>query len=376
MYFWLKYFNSLRKRLAKISLIILTIVFISGCDTVKRVPEGKHLLMKNEVFVNGKKENNDDITGQVYQKPNSSILGYRLRLNLFNLAKKNPDSSYKAKFIRKPGKYERMSKILSKKQVDRLGKSFWYFGIHNFLKKSGEAPVIIDIRSTKKSVNRLKAYYFNNGYFNVAADYKIDTTGIKKAKIGYTVTTGKAYILDTITRQISTPALDSLFEINKAETLIISGTQYRTSNFDAEKSRISNHFRNRGVYNFQQNYIKYNIDTVGNGGKANVKLIIDDYTYRVGDSMKSEPFKIYKISRVNIFTTNPSDAVSGTKTDSVVYKNFNLYSNGKLRYKPNAITDAVFITPDGLFRRLQDYAYLALSQQPSGFQLSDDPIRS
>lgn len=345
----IKYFNSLRNGLAKISLFILTGIIISACDAVKRVPEGRHLLTDNKITVNGKKENDDLIEEQLYQKTNSSILGYRLRLNLFNLARPNPDSVYKAKFTKHPGKYERMAKLLSKKQVDRLGKSFYYFGIHNFLKKSGEAPVIIDEKSTKKSVNRLKAYYFNNGYFDVKADYKIDTLGKKKAKINYTVTTGNPYFLDTIKTTIKTPVLDSLYRTTTDKSFLKSGHQYKTADFESEKNRIATSFRNRGVYRFQQNYVKFDIDTVGTHGKANVNLIIEDYSYRDSDSTRTEPFKIYKISRVNIFTADPSDKTFSKKTDSVAYNNFNLYSTGKLRYKPKAITDAVFVTKDGLF---------------------------
>ena len=370
MYFWLKYPDSLRNLSAKISLIILTGLFISSCDAVKRVPQGRHLLIKNEVEVNGKKETNDDVTGQVYQKPNSSILGYRLRLNLFNLAKKNPDSSYKARFIRKPGKYERMAKILSKKQVDRLGKSFWFTGIHNFLKKSGEAPVILDARSSKKSANRLKAYYFNNGYFDAVAEFKTDTIGFKKASTEYTIVTGTPYIIDTISSKITSPQVDSLYEANKAETFIKSGKQYRTADFDAEKSRITTNFRNRGVYHFQQNYVKFNIDTVGTGKKANVKLIIDDYTFRSGDTTQTQKFKIYKINKVNIYTTGPSEKVSGVKTDSITYKDFNLFSNGKLRYKPHAITDAVFIVKDGVFA---DYKTTLTSRYLSNLRVFNYP---
>ena len=146
----------MRNIATKISLLILIGVIISACNATKRVPKGKLLLTKNEILVNDKKEKSDNVTSQLYQKPNTSILGYRLRLNLYNLALKNPDSTYKAKFIKNPGKYKRQAKWLSKKQVDRLGKSFWYYGIHNFLKKTGEPPVIIDKKSTAKSTLRLK----------------------------------------------------------------------------------------------------------------------------------------------------------------------------------------------------------------------------
>jgi hypothetical protein len=69
----------------------------------------------------------------IVSKPNSTLLlGYKLRLHLYNLANLNPDLIYQAKFDNNPGKYERKSKWLSAKQVDRLGKSFWYHGITTF----------------------------------------------------------------------------------------------------------------------------------------------------------------------------------------------------------------------------------------------------
>jgi hypothetical protein len=68
-------------------------------------------------------------------------------LNLYNLANLNPDSTYQAKFTNHPGKYERKSKWLSAKQVDRLGKSFGIMGF--MILKTGEPPVIIDSSKTK-----------------------------------------------------------------------------------------------------------------------------------------------------------------------------------------------------------------------------------
>jgi hypothetical protein len=337
---------------------------------VKRVPEGRHLLTDNDITVNGKKETDDVIEEQLYQKPNSSILGYRLRLNLFNLANPNPDSTFKAKFKNNPGRYERMAKLLSKKQVDRLGKSFYYFGIHNFLKKSGEAPVIIDEKSAKKSANRLRAYYFNDGYFDVTSDYIVDTVAAKKAKIAYSVVTGNPYHLDTITAAIRSPQLDSLYRTTLDKSFLKTGSRYRTENFDNEKNRISTSFRNNGVYQFQQNYVKFDIDTVGMDHKANVKLVIDDYSYREGDSTRTMPFKIFRISRVNIFTADPDDKTFSRISDSVTYNNFNLYSTGKLRYKPKAITNAVFINKDGLFA---DYKTTLTSRYLSNLHVFNYP---
>ena len=339
----------MRNQTTKISLFILIAVIISACNSLRRVPNGKMLLTKNEILVDEKKESNEDVTNQLYQKPNSSLLGYRFRLNIFNLANPNPDSTYKAKFIKNPDKYTAMAKWLSKKQVDRLGKSFYYSGIHSFLKKTGEAPVILDQKSTDRSLSRLQSYYFDKGYFNLKGNYKIDSLSPKKAAVKYSITKGNPFVLDTINVNIKTPILDSLYKTNKELAFLKSGKQYNKIDFDAERNRITTHFRNNGAYYFQQNYINYSIDTLNANSKANIDLNIENQSIRVGDSTKIIPFKLYKISNVNIYTDNLTSKTNETILDSVSFNNFNLYSVSKLKYRPKAITDAVFISKGSTF---------------------------
>jgi len=339
----------LKNNFTKIAAFILIAIFICACNAVKRVPDGKFLLTKNDIIVNDKSTSDETASNQMYQKPNGTLLGYRLRLNLYNLANLNPDSTYQAKFENNPGKYERQSKLLSAKQVDRLGQSFLYKGIHEFLKNTGEAPVIIDTSKTKKSLLRLKYYYFNNGYFNVKTAYNIDTTGFKKAKINYNITTGPAYTLDSIRSTISTSALDSLHKRITEPTFLKSGNQYRITDFEEEKTRITTYFRNHGAYYFQPTYVTFDIDTIGKKNKADINLIIKDNNIQEKDSSRTEPFKLYKISDVNIYTDySPANAKKQIR-DSTTYNNFNLYSYNKLKYKPRAITDAIFINKGGTF---------------------------
>ena len=333
----------------KIAAFILIAILFCACNAVKRVPDGKLLLTKNEIAVNNKSIKDENIFDQLYQKPNSTFLGYRLRLNLYNLANLKPDSTYQAKFTNNPGKFERKSKWLSAKQVNRLGKSFWYYGIHEFLKRTGEPPVIVNKERTDKSLLRLKYYYFNNGFFNVNAAYKIDTLSIKKAKVKYEITPGNPYFLDSLKTTILTPALDSLYQTIKSNTFIKSGNQYKTDDFENEKNRITTHFRNHGVYYFQPNYVTFDIDTINKVNLANINLMVGNYSYQEGDSTRTEPFKIYKISDVNIYTDYSPSSNAMNITDSTSYKNFNLYSQGKLKYKPRAITNAIFITKGGLY---------------------------
>jgi hypothetical protein len=77
----------LKHPFAKISFILLFGLIIIGCNTTKKVPNGRQLLTNNTISVDNEKVKTEEIVNQLYQKQNSSILGYRLRLNLYNLAK-------------------------------------------------------------------------------------------------------------------------------------------------------------------------------------------------------------------------------------------------------------------------------------------------
>ncbi|MGX7667457.1 translocation and assembly module lipoprotein TamL [Flavobacterium pedocola] len=335
---------------SKIALFILLGAILYSCSIVKRVPEGKHLLTKADIVVNNEKQKEEILTNQLYQKPNSSlVLGYPLRLHLYNLAKPNADSSYQAWLAKKPNRHKNLANLLSEKQVQRLGKSFFVSGMSNFLKKNGEAPVIIDETKTKKSKNRFLAYYFNKGFFNTKVNYKIDTLKNKRGTVQYDIITGKPYILDSISSTIETPALDSLYQQIKGKSLIKTGKQYDSKDFTDERKRISGHFRNNGAYTFQETYINYDIDTLNRNYKANVNINIENQTVKKGDSLVKKPFKLYKISEVNIFTDNTSSRNIEKVADSITYNNFNLYSSDKLNYRPKAITDAIFITKGSKF---------------------------
>lgn len=339
----------MKKISTKITAFILIAILICACNAVKRVPDGNLLLTKNEITVNNSLIRDENVSNQLYQKPNSTFLGYRLRLNLYNLANLNPDSTYQAKFTANPGKLQRKSKWLSEKQVNRLGKSFWYHGIHDFLKKTGEPPVILVKERADKSLIRLKYYYFNKGFFNVNASYSIDTLPSKKARVAYQINTGKGYYLDTLSKTISTPKLDSLYNLTVNNSFIKSGNQYATEDFENEKNRITTNFRNNGAYYFQPNYVTFAVDTIKKVNKANINLLINNYSYQDGDSTKTEPFKLYTISDVNIYTDYKGNSNKQIFQDSITFNNFKLFSQDKLKYKPKAITNAIFINKGGLY---------------------------
>ncbi|NNT70663.1 BamA/TamA family outer membrane protein [Flavobacterium sp. IMCC34852] len=361
----------MKKSITKISLFILTGLIIFGCNTTKRVPDGKRLLTKNDIYVDDQKNNLEEVTNQLYQKQNSAILGYRLRLNLYNLAKPKSDSLFKAKMIKNPKRYYHKANWLSKKQVKRLGESFLYSGLDNFLRKTGEAPVILDTASTKKSLRRLKSYYYNRGYFDVTTKYKIDTIDKKKVKLRYDINTGKPYIIDSLNAYIASAPLDSIYQLRKKSSLIKTGQRYETSIFIEEKKRITEDFRNNGAFRFQQNYVSFDIDTINKKHRPNVNLVIENEIIRTEDSVQTKPFELYKISKVNIYTDHSPTNPNATVKDSATYNDFTLYSTDKLKYRPKAITDGIFVTKGNYF---SDFRTSVTSRYLSNLKVFNYPL--
>ena len=334
----------------KIVLFFLFGLLFYSCSEVRKIQKKQLLIDNNEIFVNEKSTNAEDLHNQLYQKPNSKLLGFKPRLQLYNLSKKNADSSYNAWLLKKPNRLKRMTSLYSKKQVNRLGKSFLVSGYSDFFKKIGEAPSILDTSRVRKSEIRLHSYQYNRGFFDAKVSSKMDSLKNQKVKISYFITTGKPYIIDSIFRNIETPIVDSLFVTISNKAKIKTGEAFSNNNWDEEKKRIATEFRNRGLYHFQENYIKRpDIDTIN---KPKNKL---NFTYNIGnriikkqDSSYTEPFKIYKISKVNVFTDKQVKE-KAIGIDSISYKKFNFYSSGKLKYKPKALINAIFIEEGKLF---------------------------
>lgn len=333
----------------KIALFFLFGILFYSCSEVRKLQKKELLIQDNEIIVNSKSTNSEDLQNQLYQKPNSKLLGFKPRLQLYNLSKKNADSSYQAWLLKKPNRLDRMIKLYSKKQVNRLGKSFFVSGYSDFFKEIGEAPSILDTAKVRKSEIRLHSYQFNRGFFDVKVASKIDSLKDKKVKVTYQINTGKPYIIDSIFRNIETPVVDSLYVTISGNSLIKSGETYTAENINNEKKRIATEFRNRGLYHFQENYIKKaDVDTIGKANKLNITFNIGNRVVKNADSTYTEPFKLYRINKVNVFTDKQVKE-KAVGIDSLSYKKFNFYSSGKLKYKPKALINAIFIEEGKLF---------------------------
>ncbi|MCD2257615.1 BamA/TamA family outer membrane protein [Psychroserpens sp. XSD401] len=353
----------MRFGLSKILIYVLICTTFS-CNIMKRVEKNEHLLTNNTVLVNDKKNTTETISNLLYQKPNGTLLGIPLRVHIYNLARPNIDSILNAKYRNPDNPRTGLKNLLSLKQYEAFIKSKKNF--NNWLKKTGEAPAIYDEARAEKTANALRKYYFSKGWFNVETSFETEKDSNQRARVTYKVNTGDPYVLDSIHQNIKTPIIDSLYNSRlKQGSLIKKGQQYDEANFAAERDRLTEQLRNSGFYHFGQDYITFDIDTISNDKKIKTDLIIADRAVRSEDSITRVPFKVYKIKEVNIFTDFKNENRDSTITDSVQFKDYNLYSFDKLNYRPKAITDAIFINKGEVFKdidRTRTYRYLSQLQ--------------
>ncbi|WP_100802155.1 BamA/TamA family outer membrane protein [Ulvibacter sp. MAR_2010_11] len=336
--------------LTKISLILGLTIFLLSCDAVKRVADDKFLLTDNTIIVDSVKSKDTKVYSQLAQKPNTKVLGIPIGIHIYNLADPQPDSTFQKWLHKNPKREERLVRFLSQKQVDELGYS--YVGLNKWLKKSGDEPVVISESRINKSLDRLKRYYSSFGYFNTKADYTINKNEKrpKRASITYNVQRYQPYFVDSISENISSPVVDSLFKATRTSTFIKSGKQYAANDFVNERDRLTIQFRNSGLYYFDQDYVGFEADTVNTGHKANITYIIPDRKISEEDSSHTEPFKIHTINEVRVVTDYSFTRRNEQFKDSASHNGYKLYSYDALKFNPKAITDAISISPNKIFK--------------------------
>lgn len=338
----------LKQHQTKIGLFITLILIMVSCSTIRRVPDGRKLLIENNIIVDSLAPDDDRVANLPVQQPNQGIGIFPLRLHIYNLARPHRDSIYLKWMQNNPEQLKRRISLLSEKQTLQLGEGL--VGFNQWLKRTGQEPVLVDEQLSKKSAERLRQWYWNQGWFNTEVDEEIvDAKRDKRARVNYYVQRHQPYIVDSINTMIATPALDSLYEANKAKSILKTNTQYYTPDINAERDRLYKLFRNNGAIHMEKEFIKFEGDTVNTDYKANLTLIVRDREIDVADSTQRVPFKLHKISQVNIIPDYQRE-LDSVVPDTVTYKGYNIVRYNDLKYSNRVLTDAVFFEPDFMYR--------------------------
>lgn len=330
-----------------ILFIGISLLLFSSCNTVKYVADNEHLLKKNTVNVNDKKNKSNDVLDYIIQRPNKTALTIPVGLNFYNLGNKEFLNTYEVWKDSFPGREKTLKAVLSEKQSRVYRKA--RIDLNNWFFKKGEAPVILDSAKTRLTAERLQEEFIHRGYFRAKVSYNQDLKENKKATVIYNIETDTIFKLDSITTVIKSPVLDSIFELHKDKTLIKPGIDFNLNTFEDEADRITKLYRNLGVYHFSRNSIGFDGDSTSNTYKSDILMTIDNRLIDKNDTLSIIPYQIQKIAKVNVFTDysyKRKDEVYGNKEN---YEGFHYQTHDKFKYNPKLFSNFIFIEPNTVY---------------------------
>jgi len=249
------------------SLIILIAILFSSCSPVKKVPDDEFLLDRYKIKVKEGKVKKDEIKNYVRQKPNKRILGIRFHLWLYNSSRKDKDK-----------------------------------GFSNWLKTIGEEPVIYDEYLSNKTIDQLKSYFDNKGYYNSSVT---DTVQLKRkrARILYKVEINEPYKIKRINYTCNDTNLTPDVMPDTINSRINTGDNFDLDLLEDERMRIETNLKNKGYYRFSKDFIFFQADSSAKSLEVDLLMNIHKFQKQgTGNAIIKTSHKKYIINKVFVFT--------------------------------------------------------------------------
>ena len=207
----------------------------------------------------------------------------------------------------------------------------------------GREPVLIsNVNPPTRALvaqNLLRSY----GFFNAKATGKIyPQTNPKKAKVGYDITTGHLYTIDTLKHYHFNAGMDSLLRANIQNCNIHSGAPFSTSALDEERNRISSLFRENGYYYYRPAYATILADSLNTPGSVEVRM-------QPVAGIPAEATRKWYLGRM---TMQIRRNINEQLTDTIVRRNITVIHGGKRSpMRARAIRKDMTLKRGNLFRQ-------------------------
>ncbi len=178
------------------------------------------------------------------------------------------------------------------------------------LKSFGKQPVLMSWVNPELRAQVAQSVLRNNGYFDGHVSYEVvPQKNPRTAKIGYHVTTGHLYRLDSVGYFGFPATADSIIRSTLDQSKIRKGHPFLVSNLDAERQRVSQLLRNNGYFFYQPDYASYLADTLVVPGKAQLR-------FQLANDIPEAARHQFNIGRITInmkknFMENPTDSFRG-----------------------------------------------------------------
>jgi len=277
--------------------------FYAGADI--KIKPGKHL--EDEAKVR------QELQRLLHPEPNSKLLGSRPRVWFYQLA----------------------GDVKKEK------------GFKHWMKnKLGRKPVLINDVDVERIRKQIETTLQNNGYFNARVTSQLKTSKHKESVV-YQAKITAPYHYDTIIYNVEDTALQTAIESIKNEKLIQEGDRYSLSNLSNKRTRIESQLKNRGYYNFDDQYLLFRADSTM--GDKKVKMFLT-----LKSSTPEQARKTYPIRQVKVTFDNTSMALKRQNFDTIKtqkqVKGIQYYDSAN-QFRPEIIADNIAIKPGKVYSK-------------------------
>ena len=208
-------------------------------------------------------------------------------------------------------------------------------------KSFGKAPVLMSQVNPALRASVAQSVLRKNGYMHGSVTYhEVPQKNPKKMKIGYTVILDTLFTVDTMS-YVNFPAqMQELIDSTMNQTKIKEGVPFSVSSLDAERSRLTQLFRNNGYFYYQSGYASYLADTFDVQNRAKLRL-------QLADSLPQEALHPWYMGKV---TMQMRRTYREELTDSTGRNFLKVYYNGKRSpIRPSVILRNMKLRPRTVF---------------------------
>jgi outer membrane protein insertion porin family len=299
----MKFLNNTFYCLAGIAIIAIS----TSCSNTKFVPQGDALYLGAKVQVKGdnlparqKKVLTADLQGLTRPKPNSKILGARIKL--------------------------------------------WANHIPFLRKRFAEPPVLLSGVNLEYNVSVLKNHLENTGYFRaeVTGDTSVKR---KKATATYKANTGPQYKVKDVVFDSDTSILQKTINEAIPQSLLKTGVPFNLEVILAERRRIDAYLKERGFYYFSPDYLIVQTDTTI--GNAQVNLFV-----KLKPDAPPAAKQVFYINDVFVYANyRLNSALLDTNPANRVFHDGFYLIDRRRRHKPILFEQALQFRPNDVYNR-------------------------
>jgi outer membrane protein insertion porin family len=272
--------------------------------TANKTPIQSSVPMKNKE----QKKWTEEMQGYLRPKLNSTILGIRLKLWIYNMAG-----------------------TTTKKK-----------GFKHWLKyKVGEPPVLATPAILRNNAQVLQSHLENKGFFH---DTVIVTTVVKDKHLTatYTGEVGPRYIIGKINYPDDSDMVSNRIDTLQRTSLLKTGDFYDFENIKAERVRIDSRLKNRGFYYFNPDYLIIDLDTAV--GSHHVDMFM-----RLKEEMPDPARAVYHIDSITAYVNSGNKADTNHRSAYVTPEGYRIIDPGQY-LRPSVFSRTLLIKPNDIYR--------------------------